>query len=322
MANIKLVGEGNVELIAGGGKIFTDIAARFVKSERDLEDIIATPYNKKIVETIINSGHEACTEFDWFIFGVEGYARVSEVQLVRKRLASYMIKSGRAELNGKRSFGVVVPENIKNHATKVSIPVSMLRNQSGGRLELKEGQADSNNHVWLNIDTNFVLNCIECWYGAGVNQGIPEEDLRYLKPQATEFKALIGMNAHSLRDWFRIRCCKNAQSEIRDMAMKMLKICKKATPDLFKDAGPNCARMGYCPENNMQHEDCKGVWPTKDLAMKIIKDKYKNKVYQCDSCGLHQQGYDKKEGGDCSVSNCDGKLKYKGVEYYGKRQLH
>ena len=34
-------------------------------------------------------------EFDFFLFGVEGYSRVTEVQLVRKRLASYLIKSGR-----------------------------------------------------------------------------------------------------------------------------------------------------------------------------------------------------------------------------------
>ena len=51
--------------------------------------------------------------------------------------------------------------------------------------------------------------------------GLHEEDLRYLKPQATEFKALIGMNAHALLDWFKIRCCKNAQAEIRDMACRI-----------------------------------------------------------------------------------------------------
>ncbi|MFW6028758.1 MAG: FAD-dependent thymidylate synthase [Halanaerobiales bacterium] len=318
MANIKTIGEGKVELIAGGGKVYTDIAARFVRSERDLEDIIATPYNKELVKTIIKSGHEACTEFDWFVFGVEGYARVSEVQLVRKRLASYMIKSGRAELNGKRSFDVVMPDSIKNLTIAYPVdPHDVIIDDT----PLDQLVCVEHSEVEVFIKTKDILNIIEGWYNTGVNQGIAEEDLRYMKPQATEFKALIGMNAHSLRDWFRIRCCKNAQGEIRDLAMKMLSLCKQAAPDLFMDAGPNCVRMGYCPENDMQHEDCKGVWPTKDTAMKILKDKYKNKVYQCNSCGIHQQGPDKKEGGDCFISNCEGKLIYKGVEYYGERNL-
>ena len=34
MFNEKFVGDGKVVLIGGGGKIFTDIAARFVRSER------------------------------------------------------------------------------------------------------------------------------------------------------------------------------------------------------------------------------------------------------------------------------------------------
>ena len=45
--NLKNVGEGKVVLIAGGGKIYTDIAARFVKTERTLEDIISSSYENK-----------------------------------------------------------------------------------------------------------------------------------------------------------------------------------------------------------------------------------------------------------------------------------
>ena len=100
-----------------------------------------------------------------------------------------------------------------------------------------------------------------------MEDGIPEEDLRYLKPQATEFKGLIGMNAHALMDWFQVRCCKNAQAEIRDMANKMLALCKEAAPDLFAQAGPNCRVLGYCPENDFQHKDCRDKIPTKQEAL-------------------------------------------------------
>ena len=245
--NIGKVGEGRVVLIAGGGRIYTDIAARFTRSERGLDDIISSPYNAELVKSIVDKGHLAATEFDYFLFGVEGYSRVTEVQLVRKRIANYLIKSGRVEKHGKRSFDVVVPDGILEHSTECEMPDGSKMTLSGEDL----------------------LYLTEQWYNSGVEAGLPEENLRYLKPQATEFKALVGMNAHALRDWFKIRCCKNAQTEIRDLAWKMLKICKEVSPDLFLDAGPSCVSLGYCPENDFQNKDCHVI--RKNDALEILR---------------------------------------------------
>lgn len=248
----KYTGQGKVVLIAGGGKVYTDIAARFVSSERDLEDIIASPYSRDIVQNILKSGHRAALEFDYFLFGVEGYSRVTEVQLVRKRLASYLIKSGRAELGGKRKFSVVYPESVADFAAPVWI--------ANGRLQVGVSGRD-------------IADIIRQWYEAGLEKGLPEEDLRYLKPQATEFKAIIGMNAHALLDWFGLRMCRNAQHEIRDLATKMCKLCREAAPDLFADAGPHCVQLGYCPENNRQNKACQGKIITKENALKLLRGK-------------------------------------------------
>lgn len=122
-----------------------------------------------------------------------------------------------------------------------------------------------------------ILGIIEQWYNSGVERGIPEEELRYLKPQATEFKAIVGMNAHALIDWFKIRCCKNAQAEIRDMAWKMLKICKKVAPALFEHAGPSCVALGYCPENDFQNKDCSVI--RKNEAMELLKNASNRKEF-------------------------------------------
>ena len=245
--NIGRVGEGKVVLIAGGGRVYTDVAARFTRSERGLAEIIASPYNEKLVRAIVDKGHLAATEFDYFLFGVEGYSRVTEVQLVRKRMANYLIKSGRVDKGGKRSFDVVLPEGVLQHSAACTLP-------DGTR---------------LTVSGRDLLALTEQWYNEGVEAGLHEEDLRYLKPQATEFKALIGMNAHALLDWFKIRCCKNAQAEIRDMAWKMLRLCKEAAPDLFRDAGPSCVALGYCPENDFQHKDCRVI--RKDRALEILR---------------------------------------------------
>lgn len=245
--NVKRVGEGTVVLIAGGGRVYTDVAARFTRSERSLTEILASPYNEKLVRTIVDKGHLAATEFDYFLFGVEGYSRVTEVQLVRKRMANYLIKSGRVDKHGKRAFDVVVPNGVLEHTAACT---------------LADGTA-------LTLSGEDLLRLAEQWYNAGVAQGMPEEDLRYLKPQATEFKAIIGMNAHALLDWFKIRCCKNAQAEIRDMAWKMLRLCKEAAPDLFRDAGPSCVALGYCPENDFQNPACHVV--RKDRALELLR---------------------------------------------------
>lgn len=249
MLEEKYTGNGKVLLLAGGGRIFTDIAARFVRSERSLDDIVASPYSRQIVENILSSGHRAALEFDFFLFGVEGYSRVTEVQLVRKRMASYLIKSGRAELNGKRRYSVVYPQSVRDFSAQVTLPDGHTASLSGHDL------ADLSRQ----------------WYEAGLDAGLPEEDLRYLKPQATEFKAIIGMNAHALLDLFAIRCCRNAQHEIRHLARQMLRLCREAAPDLFRGAGPSCVQLGYCPENRLQHPRCRGHILTRDDALKVLR---------------------------------------------------
>lgn len=255
------VGEGKVYLLAGGGKIFTDIAARFVRSERPVPTIVDSPYDAKIVENILSSNHLAATEFDYFIFGIEGYSRVTEAQLIRKRLASYLIKSGRAELNGKREYSVVYPHEL-DEVEPMKINVFNAVNSSV---------------VPVVVDNTFItkLNCK--WYEHLLNHGVKEEVARYTKPQATEFKAIIGMNAHALIDWFKIRSCKNAQEEIRHLANSMLKLCKEVAPDLFKYAGASCVGLKYCPENKRQNEACIGKIPTHDDVKQMIQD-YKREL--------------------------------------------
>lgn len=253
---IRSVGKGKVVLLAGGGKVYADTAARFCRSERSLDELAGAPHDKELVRRIVRSGHEAALEFDFFIFGVEGYSRVCETQLVRKRMASYLIKSGRVDKHGKRNFSVVLPPSLEDRMYTITI-----HRDSITRLSATD-----------------ICDIIRQWYGAGVADGLPEEDLRYLKPQATEFKGVIGMNAHALRDWFNIRLCNRAQAEIRDLARKMLRLCKDAAPELFEGAGPSCEVLGYCPELE-QCQQMKGRMPTKVQAMEALMALRKEAVY-------------------------------------------
>ena len=80
--------------------------------------------------------------------------------------------------------------------------------------------------------------------------GIPAEDARYLLPNGCTTNITVTMNARELLHFFSLRCCSRAQWEIREMADRMLEICRDVSPVIFKDAGPPCVR-GPCPEGKL-----------------------------------------------------------------------
>ena len=80
------------------------------------------------------------------------------------------------------------------------------------------------------------------------------------------------MNAHGLMDWFKIRMCNNAQTEIRDLATKAYNLANGVAPDLFAGAGASCKALGYCPENGRQCAAFKGKIPTHDMVRKAIRE--------------------------------------------------
>ncbi len=80
--------------------------------------------------------------------------------------------------------------------------------------------------------------------------GIAAEDARFVLPNAAHSRLLITMNARELRHFFRLRCCRRAQWEIRDLAKRMLKEVVEVAPALFQEAGPGCL-AGACPEGAM-----------------------------------------------------------------------
>ena len=279
MINEMRVGNGKVFLIAGGGKTYCDMAAKFCRTEKDVEDIIASPQSKKLIKDLVTSKHYAALEFDDFVFGIQGFARVTEVQMVRKRLASYLISSGRVEKNGKRAFNVVIPEDITKFNAVVPLNPERVHLKFDNANEytltdvfhiLKNTLGQPNN-PFITYTYNYmnILEFIETWYTTGVDKNIPEEDLRYMKPQATEFKAAIKIDAANLRNWARIRMCNRAQFEIRDLCTKMVNLAKEASPELMAGTGPSCIVDGYCSESE-QCSKLKGIVPTKEQVLNYV----------------------------------------------------
>lgn len=171
------------------------------------------------------SGHESVLEHATFTFAIEGISRACSHQLVRHRMASYSQQSQRYV--NMDTFDWVVPKSIKDEDMEVDLGYRFV--------------PASEIYEELMIGINSAYNRL-------VEVGVPEEDARYLLPNACCTNIIVTMNARELRHFFSLRCCERAQWEIRQVAEMMLALVKEVAPTLFEDAGPRCKALGYCPE--------------------------------------------------------------------------
>lgn len=162
----------------------------------------------------IESGHTSVLEHAVYTFRVEGISRACLAQLTRHRLASFDVQSQRY---------------VKLDEPELVIPPSILQDR-----ELTQEVEEC------------MMYSMEM-YRKLLGAGIPAEDARYVTPQAVPTKLIMTMNARELIHFFSLRTCNRAQWEIREMADRMLKICRKVSPQIFGNVGPGCI-TGRCPE--------------------------------------------------------------------------
>ncbi len=185
---------------------------------RELMESLTDEKIRKVLTTIMSSGHFSTLEHASYTFAVEGVSRALTHQLVRHRLASYNQQSQRY-VKFKEEPPIVRPASV-----------------------------DTNPEAARAFD-----EAIEaCWqaYDKLVQAGVPAEDARYILPNACETKMVVTMNIRELMHFFSNRCCNRAQWEIRELAWKMLELVRPTAPFIFRTAGPGCMR-GACPEGKM-----------------------------------------------------------------------
>ena len=173
---------------------------------------------RKVLTTIMASGHYSTLEHASYTFAVDGVSRALTHQLVRHRLASFNQQSQRyvAYADGLATIK----------------PASIAENEEANRLfdEMIERTVEA--------------------YQAFLDAGVPAEDARYILPNAAETKIVVTMNIRELLHFFSVRCCNRAQWEIRELSWKMLELVRPTAPFIFAQAGPGCVR-GACPEGKM-----------------------------------------------------------------------
>lgn len=203
-------------------------AARLCYSSADIttiKDRMKGDQGEKLVDKLLDLGHESPFEHVSFTFGISGVSRALTHQLVRHRLASYSQKSQRYVT--EKDFDYVIPPSIKSNPEALEIYEELME---------KIGET----------------------YERLTDLGVEKEDARYSLPNGCETKIIVTMNARSLFNFFKHRACVRAQWEIRELADKMLMLVREVAPNIFKKSGASCDYLGYCPEGDM----CCGKAPT------------------------------------------------------------
>lgn len=195
-------------------------AARLCYSPDGVDTLLenlTTEKTMRFLDKLVEMGHLSPIEHVTFTFAVEGVSRTLSHQMVRHRIGSYSQKSQRY---------------VSEDAFDYIIPPSINENEEAKRIFMEQ------------------METIRAAYQK-LHQVVHQEDARYVLPNACETKFVFTMNARSLYNFFKLRCCNRAQWEIRALAEAVYKEVKKVAPTLFATAGPTCVSEGSCPEGKM-----------------------------------------------------------------------
>ena len=202
------------------------------------------------IKKMVGSGHQSPLEHVKFTFAIEGVSRALTHQLVRYRIASYSQQSQRYVK--KTNFDYIIPPSVDTDEVLKAEFIKIM------------------DEIRLGYD-----RMIERFEEKGISGEKATEDARFILPQAAETKIVVTMNSRELLHFFEERCCTRAQWEIRDLANRMLELCKEQLPAIFSPAGAKCTRLGYCPEGK---EFTCGKYPLKEEVIGYKKKLTRSKL--------------------------------------------
>lgn len=174
----------------------------------EMYDAMTSDESVEYIKLAIKLGHESVLEHASFTFIAEDVSRTLTHQLVRHRIASYTQQSQRH----------VKPDE----PTYVLPSFDYVSDEFADRESIEIEFKDFMQKAW-NL------------YRDVLSLGAKPEDARFILPGGCTTKIIITMNARELRHFFKLRCSKHAQWEIREMATEMLRLCCRVAPIIFDD---------------------------------------------------------------------------------------
>ncbi len=172
---------------------------------------------RTLLERLFLAGHWGPWEHCVITFGIEDMTRVTMAQITRHRLASFDIQSQRyVRMDGD------------NYEVPPSITAEEVVSRKGGKRKL-----DMSPEARLGFFER-ALDVAHDAYELLVSVGVPEEDARYVLPNAQQIHGTMTVNARSLMHIIALRSFGDAQWEVRDLVNQMLEIAKEWMPITFE----------------------------------------------------------------------------------------
>lgn len=169
-----------------------------------------------LVKHLYRNGHHSVFEHIYFTFKIEGISRACSHQLVRHRHCSFTQRSQRYCSEG--DFGFVIPPSLDSSY-----------------------DADEFGNIMLRLQERY----------ENLQKSIPNEDARYILPNACETSLYLSCNLRELIHMSNERLCLRAQWEIRELVKQMVSL---VAPELQFMLVPKC-QSGRI----ICHEKCGGV---------------------------------------------------------------
>ena len=158
--------------------------------------------HERFIKMILKNGHTSVLEHASAAFRVRGVSRSCTHQLVRHRLCAYSQQSQRYV--DETGFKYVVPDSIASNP---------------GARDAFEGAMQSLQGLYSRLKA----------------LGVPNEDARYVLPNAAHTEIVMSANFRQWRHIIEVRCEKRAQWEIRELMILVLDILQKEAPSVFHD---------------------------------------------------------------------------------------
>lgn len=152
-----------------------------------------------LVKHLYRNGHHSVFEHIYFTFKIEGISRACSHQLVRHRHCSFTQRSQR--YCSEDGFDYVIPDTINP----------------------------------LHFATD--MASLKFWYENYQEQGVPNEDARYILPNACATSLYLSCNLRELILIANERLCTRAQWEIRELVKEMVAL---VNPELQFMLVPKC----------------------------------------------------------------------------------
>ena len=174
----------------------------------------------KLVKHLYMSGHHSVMEHIYFTFKIEGISRACSHQLVRHRHCSFTQRSQR--YCSEDGFEYVIPKSVVD---------------ADGDFEYVD-----------------IVDGIEEQYEVLQAMGVPNEDARYILPNACATELYLSCNLRELIHIANERLCSKAQWEIRDLVKEMVEL---VDPDLRFMLVPKCKSGRIICNNKCGRDDAK-----------------------------------------------------------------